>query len=230
MNSNLQTITRHPLRLAGQAGWRTLALACTVAATTAALAQGTAPTPPAGTGPAAPPAAHAAATGTPAPLQALPSLEVPPYMGTWYQVAWFPNRFQKQCVSDTSATYRPLADGSIEVLNRCRKADGSFDDALGRARPVGTLTGPRLAPAQLQVSFLPGWLRWLPVGWGRYWVIQLADDGRYAVVSEPTREYLWVLARRPELTATDETAIRSALVRQGFGNLSAWQSHPHTAR
>ena len=163
-------------------------------------------------------------------LQPLPSLNVPGYMGTWYQVAWFPNRFQKQCVSDTSATYRQQPDGRIEVLNRCRKADGSFDEALGQARPVGTLTGTRLAPAQLQVSFLPGWLRWLPVGWGRYWVIQLADDGRYAVISEPTREYLWVLSRRPELSPADETAIRSALARQGFGDLSAWQPHPHTAR
>ena len=230
MNLNLQTTRRHPQRPAGLARLRTLALACTVAATAAALAQGTAPTPPAGSSPAVPPGAPAATTGSSAPLQALPTLDVPPYMGTWYQVAWFPNRFQKQCVSDTSATYRQLSDGSIEVLNRCRKADGSFDDALGRARPVGVLTGARLAPAQLQVSFLPGWLRWLPVGWGRYWVIQLADDGRYAVVSEPTREYLWVLARRPELTAADETAIRSALARQGFGDLSAWQSHPHTAR
>lgn len=176
-----------------------------------------------------PVAASAPEAPNPVPLQALPALEVPPYMGTWYQVAWFPNRFQKQCVSDTSATYRQLPDGSIEVLNRCRKADGSMDEALGQARPVGTLTGTRLAPAQLQVSFLPGWLRWLPVGWGRYWVIQLADDGRYAVISEPTREYLWVLARKPELVAADESAIRSALARQGFGGLSQWQPHPHTA-
>jgi hypothetical protein len=36
-------------------------------------------------------------------LTPLPSLNVPAYMGTWYQVAWFPNRFQKQCVSDTTA-------------------------------------------------------------------------------------------------------------------------------
>jgi apolipoprotein D and lipocalin family protein len=177
---------------------------------------------------ASPPVAASAAAATAAdPLQALPALEVPPYMGTWYQVAWFPNRFQRHCVSDTSATYRQLPDGSIEVLNRCHKADGSFDEALGQARPVGTITGARLAPAQLQVSFLPGWLRWLPVGWGRYWVIQLADDGRYAVVSEPTREYLWVLARKPALDAMDEAAIRATLRQQGFGDLARLQPHRH---
>lgn len=201
------------------------------AATASASQKAPVPTATAATPPATPgPTTASTSTGTSSALQALPTLEVPPYMGTWYQVAWFPNRFQKQCVGDTSATYRQQPDGRIEVLNRCRKADGSFDEALGQARPVGTLTGTRLAPAQLQVSFLPGWLRWLPVGWGRYWVIQLADDGRYAVISEPTREYLWVLARRPELAPADETAIRSALVRQGFGDLSAWQPHPHTAR
>jgi len=176
-----------------------------------------------------PPAAAQTLPSAPAPLQSLPALEVPPYMGTWYQVAWFPNRFQRQCVSDTSATYRQRPDGAVEVLNRCRTAEGRFDEALGLARPTGRLQGSRLEPAQLEVSFLPAWLRWLPVGWGRYWVIQLADDGRYAVISEPTREYLWVLARQPVLTPADETAIRSRLAQQGFGDLSRWQAHPHTA-
>jgi apolipoprotein D and lipocalin family protein len=172
-------------------------------------------------------ASSAQATGF-APLQSLPSLEVPPYMGTWYQVALFPNRFQAQCVSDTTATYRQLPDGSVEVANRCRTADGRLDEAMGRARPTGALRGTTLAPAQLQVSFLPEWIRWLPVGWGTYWVVQLATDGRYAVVSEPTRQYLWVLSRTPRLTPEDETAIRSRLIEQGFAAaLARWQAHPH---
>ena len=163
-----------------------------------------------------------------APLQSLPALEVPPYMGTWFQVALFPNRFQAQCVSDTTATYRQLPDGSVEVANRCRTADGRLDEALGRARPTGALRGTTLAPAQLEVSFLPEWIRWLPVGWGTYWVIQLAPDGRFAVVSEPTRQYLWVLSRTPRLTPEDETAIRSRLIEQGFAAaLARWQAHPH---
>lgn len=162
-----------------------------------------------------------------APLESLPALEVPPYMGTWYQVALFPNVFQRQCVSDTTATYRQLPDGTVEVKNRCRTAYGRMDEALGQARPTGTLTGTTLAPARLEVSFLPAWLRWLPVGWGRYWVIQLADDGRYAVISEPTREYLWILSRQPRLSPADEAAIRSRLAQQGFADLSKLQMHRH---
>ena len=173
------------------------------------------------------PARAADAPSTPPPLQPLAGLDVPAYMGTWYQVAWFPNRFQKQCVSDTQAVYRQRDDGRIDVLNRCRLADGRFDDADGIARPAGsTLRDNRLAPATLEVSFLPALLRWIPA-WGSYWVVALADDGRYAVVSEPQRQYLWVLARAPRLSAEDEATIRSLLTRQGY-ELSRWQAHPHT--
>jgi len=159
------------------------------------------------------------------PLQSLPELDVPAYMGRWYQVALFPNRFQRQCVGDTTATYRALPGGALEVINRCRLADGRTDDAVGLARPTGLLAGARLIPARLEVSFLPAWMRWLPVGWGRYWVIQLADDGRYAVVSEPTREYLWILSRQPQLSTADETAIRSRLAEQGFDDLRRLELH-----
>lgn len=174
--------------------------------------------------------AHPSATnpGQPAPLSALPELQIQPYLGTWYQVAWFPNRFQRQCVSDTSATYALKPNGRLEVRNRCREADGRMDEALGEARPVQPAVDGVLRPAQLRVSFLPAWLRWLPVGEGDYWVIQRADDGRYAVISEPTRRYLWVLSRTPKLSADDETAIRSRLQTQGF-DLSAWTAHAHGA-
>ncbi len=98
---------------------------------------------------------------------------------------------------------------------------------MGRARPVGQVANDQLKPAQLTVSFLPAWLQWLPVGRGSYWVIQRADDGRYAVISEPSRQYLWVLSRTPVLSSADESAIRSRLVAQGF-NLSNWTAHAQT--
>jgi apolipoprotein D and lipocalin family protein len=181
--------------------------------------------------PAAPAAASAAAPQPAPPVVALPDLDIPGYMGTWYQVAWFPNRFQKQCVSDTTATYRRVENG-VEVTNRCRIADGRIDAVTGLARPLDSrietrTDGERLVPARLEVSFLPTWLRWLPV-WGSYWVVLRADDGRYAVVSEPTREYLWVLARQPKLAPADEVAIRSRLAQLGF-DLARWQAHPHGA-
>lgn len=169
------------------------------------------------------PPAHAQ---EPPPLQPVPSVQVERYLGTWYQVAWFPNRFQRQCVSDTQAHYGARVDGGLDVRNACRLADERVDDAVGVARPVGMLRDGRLEPAQLQVSFLPTWLRWTGIGWGSYWVIELPDDYRYAVIAEPTREYLWVLAREPRLSDADREGIRERLVARGF-DLGRWEDHPH---
>jgi apolipoprotein D and lipocalin family protein len=156
------------------------------------------------------------------------SLEVSRYMGKWYQIALIPNRFQKQCVSHTEANYRLLPTGDVQVTNRCRNASGVMEEAVGEARPhkagdatvAARVVGGVLSPARLQVRFAPSWLGWLPwVGdkiWGSYWVIQLASDYRYVVVADPSREFLWVLARETKLSPQDRTNIELRLRAQGF--------------
>ena len=70
------------------------------------------------------------------PLQPIPSLDLPRYMGRWHEIARFPNWFQKDCAGDSSADYQLNADGTVQVLNRCRLANGEFKEALGQARRV----------------------------------------------------------------------------------------------
>lgn len=174
-------------------------------------------------------AAPAAFPTPPQPLAALPALNVTGYLGRWYQQALYPNFFQRVCVSDTTATYRDLGDGTIEVRNRCRKDDGSFTEVIGQARPPAgaqAIQNGTLRPAKLEVRFAPSWLSWLPMVWGRYWVVDLAEDGRYAIVSEPSREYLWVLSRAPKLSPADQSEIRSRLTALGF-DLAKLQVHTH---
>ena len=122
------------------------------------------------------PAIHAAT-----PLPTVPALDVDRYLGVWHEIARYPNRFQEQCASDVTATYTRNADGTLGVVNACRKAGGETMRARGQARMV-------TPPATLAVRFAPAWLAWLPLVWGDYWVIDLADDYRYAVVGEPSRE------------------------------------------
>lgn len=174
-------------------------------------------------------APHATAAPVAPPLQPLAQLEVAPYMGRWYQVAYYPNFFQRQCVSDTSATYRDRGDGTVEVTNRCRTSSGGFDQVVGTARPVtgvSILSAGAVKPARLEVSFLPAWLRWTGIGWGAYWVVDRPDHGRYAIVSEGKRDYLWVLSRTPGLSVEDRQAVRQRLLELGF-DLERLQDHPH---
>ena len=146
-----------------------------------------------------------------APLQTIERLQVPRYMGVWYEVAKFPNVFQRRCVGDTRAEYSIVAPGRLRVLNRCRLASGEFDQAVGEARQLGGEHSPRL-----QVRFAPAWLSWLPVVWGDYWVIDLEEDYQLVAISEPRREYLWVLSRTPEVDPQRYARLIERLRAQGL--------------
>jgi apolipoprotein D and lipocalin family protein len=154
----------------------------------------------------------------PPPLMPIQSIDLARYQGVWHQVALYPNRFQKMCASNTRATYALEEGGTVQVTNQCRSADGKESQVVGQARPAraAQVSQGQLAPPQLQVRFAPAWLSWLPMVWGDYWVIQLGDDYRYAVVGEPKREFLWVLARETQLSATDWSMIDARLKEQGY--------------
>jgi apolipoprotein D and lipocalin family protein len=153
----------------------------------------------------------AAVPAQPGPLMTIATLDVPRYMGTWYEIAKYPNWFQKKCVANTSAQYSLLPNGTVQVVNRCRKENGEFDQAIGEARQIGAATSPKL-----QVRFAPAWLSWLPQVWGDYWVIDLNEPYQLVAVSEPTREYLWVLSRTPEVSAEAYDALLLRLKAQGL--------------
>ena len=152
-------------------------------------------------------AAEAAGVG----LATIASLEVPRYMGTWYEIAKYPNWFQRKCVADTRAEYGLLADGTVRVTNRCRQESGEMMEAVGAARQIGEASSPKL-----QVRFAPAWLSLLPLVWGDYWVIDLDPAYQLVAVSEPRREYLWILARSPRPDAAAVDALLGRLAGKGF--------------
>ena len=145
------------------------------------------------------------------PVQTIASLDVPRYMGTWFELAKFPNVFQRKCVSNTRAVYTLNVDNTLQVLNRCRIQDGSTIEALGQAKQIGNATSP-----VLKVRFAPEWLGWLPMVWGDYWVIDLDDQYQLAAVSDAKREYLWVLSRSPKTDPRQYAALLQRLQQQGF--------------
>lgn len=120
------------------------------------------------------------------PPATVASADLSRYAGTWYEIARFPNRFQKQCTGDVTATYAIRTDGVIDVVNRCRVADGSIEEATGEARRV---EGHANA---------------------------LADDYSTAVVGSPDRKYLWLLSRTPSLPESTYQEMVAAARSQGF--------------
>jgi apolipoprotein D and lipocalin family protein len=154
-----------------------------------------------------PAAAYAQA---PSPVRTVPSVSLDRYAGDWFEIARFPNRFQRQCVGDVRASYARRPDGRIDVVNRCRTADGETE-TRGVARIVDEHSF-----AKLKVRFAPAWLSFLPAVWGDYWIIGLPPDYSWAVVGDPGRDYLWILARAPQLDEESIAAARAAAGASGY--------------
>ena len=132
------------------------------------------------------------------------SVDLERYAGRWYEVARFPNSFQKKCAGNVTAEYSLLADGKIRVVNRCQKKSGKYTTATGKAKVVDKTTN-----AKLKVSFF-----W-PF-YGDYWILDVGPDYEYAVVSDRRRKYLWILNRTPQI---DEALLQQLIAKvsaQGF--------------
>ena len=134
-----------------------------------------------------------------APLEVVPFVDLTRYVGRWYEISRYPNRFQEGCVG-SRATYTLRSDGKIGVLNECLAGSfsGKLRNAKGTAKVVDTKSN-----AKLKVSFF-----W-PF-YGDYWIIDLGKDYEYAVVGHPYRIYLWILSRTKNM---DEKLYREILER-----------------
>jgi apolipoprotein D and lipocalin family protein len=140
------------------------------------------------------------------PLNVVDDVDLDRYLGRWYEVASFPQHFQRGCVA-TRASYTLRDDGRIRVENECR--DGSFDGELRRAEGVAWLADPHGSPAKLKVQFF----------WpfrGDYWIIELDPEYRYAVVGHPSRNYLWILSRTPTLDPAVYETLLARIEEQGY--------------
>jgi apolipoprotein D and lipocalin family protein len=145
------------------------------------------------------------------PLAVVPTLDAEKYAGRWYEIARFPNQFQDHCAGDVTAEYTPRPDGRITVVNRCRKANGEWDEAEGVAR---RLEGA--PPSALEVRFAPAILSFIPAVWGDYQVMALDESYTYSLVGTPDRKYLWILSRTPSLDEGTYKKLTDVAAGQGF--------------
>ena len=107
------------------------------------------------------------------------SVDLQRYVGLWYELARYENRFERNCEAVT-AEYRALPDGTIEVVNSGHKGaiGGPLKVAKGRAKLV-----PGSQDAKLKVSFFGPFF-------GDYSVLDHADDYSWSIVGEPSGRYL----------------------------------------
>ncbi|MFC5626098.1 lipocalin family protein [Algoriphagus winogradskyi] len=137
-------------------------------------------------------------------LETVPYVDLEKYAGEWYEIASFPQSFQKGCTC-TKAIYTPNADGTISVENSCNLPEkGKIKTSTAKA-----FVEDGSGNAKLKVQFF----------WpfkGKYWIIDLAKDYSYAVVGHPNRAYLWILSRTQEMDPVIYDEILQRVEKKGF--------------
>jgi apolipoprotein D and lipocalin family protein len=139
-----------------------------------------------------------------APLQSVPKVDLNRYTGRWYEIARYPNRFERKCDRNVTADYTLRADGKIAVMNSCMTSEGKLTQANGWAKIVDQNTG-----SKLKVTFFWPFF-------GDYWIIDLSRNYQYAVVGEPSRKYLWILSRTANMDDKLYAEITGRLAAKGY--------------
>ncbi len=133
-------------------------------------------------------------------LQPVERVDLARYAGAWYEIASKPTFFQKGCVC-TRQVLTARADGQLDVYNSCNKKtpQGKLRDIRGTAENVDPSSN-----AKFKVDFGFPWK-------GDYWIIGLAEDYSWAVVSDPGNTTLYILSKTPTLSqAAYDQAVASA--------------------
>ena len=146
------------------------------------------------------------------------SVDLPRFMGDWYVIAHIPSMMERDAY-DAIETYRLDGDGKIRTTFRQRK--GSFDAAIETMEPVGTVVeGTNNAVWGMQFVW--------PIK-AEYVIVDLAPDYSRTIIGRSKRDYVWLMARTPQLP---EPELQAAIVRiKALGyDTSKLRMVPHAAR
>lgn len=138
-------------------------------------------------------------------LQTVPNVDLKKYAGKWHEIASYLQWFQKGCHC-TTANYTLSENDYVIVENRCNRGsiNGKQSYIKGKA-----FIKKNSGNAKLKIQFF----------WpfkGKYWIIDLAADYSYAVVSHPNKKYLWILSRSSKMNDATYQQIISRLKEKGF--------------
>nr|GMC65083.1 temperature-induced lipocalin-1-like [Ipomoea batatas] len=155
-------------------------------------------------------------------MEVVRNLDVERYMGRWYEIASFPSRFQPKDGVDTRATYTLNPDATVHVLNETWSGG-----KRGFIEGTAYKADPKSDEAKLKVKFyLPPFLPIIPIT-GDYWVLHIDQDYQYALIGQPSRNYLWILCRQPRLDDETYNQLLERAKDEGY-DVSKLHKTPHS--
>lgn len=141
------------------------------------------------------------------PPATVEKVDLEKYAGLWFQIARYPHFFQRGECALSTARYTLLEKGKILVENHCWK-----DEVGGE---INQKVKAKAWPADKSGSKLK--VRFYGLFISDYYIIELdASDYRWAVVTTPEMNSLWILSREPALDESTFQMLLERLDRKGF--------------
>ena len=134
-----------------------------------------------------------------------PTRPVPPslYSGRWYEVARTPNSREHGCLQ-VSSDFSGMTGSAFLLTQTCLRRPGAW---VNRARASIV---PGTGNAKFKLGFLSGLIQ------QEYWILDVSPQGDWAILATPGGHYVWLLARRPELSAPTRAAALSRVAALGY--------------
>ena len=152
---------------------------------------------------------------TPMPLPTVQNVDLERFMGDWFVLAHIPAGIERKAYNAVES-YALRDDGKIATTYAFRK--GSFEGPLKEYQPVGTVRD-RESNATWDMQFL----------WpfqAEYLIVELDDDYGVTVIGRSKLDYVWVMARTPEIAPVQWDALEAKLVDLGY-DLTRLRRVPH---
>ena len=139
------------------------------------------------------------------PLATVGHVDLERYMGDWYVIASIPTLFEKDAYNAIES-YRLNADGTVATTFTFHQ--GGFNGPLKRYTPTGYVDDSG-SNAVWGMQFV-----W-PIK-ADYRVMYLSEDYGLTIVGRKKRDYVWIMARTPEISEAEYESSVQFVANQGY--------------
>jgi len=139
------------------------------------------------------------------PLPTVEHVDLQRFMGDWYVIANIPTFIERDAYNAIES-YRLAEDGTIDTTFSFNK--GGFNGEPKRYHPTGYVRDDA-SNAIWGMQFI-----W-PIK-ADYRIVYLDEDYTMTVIGRNRRDYVWIMARTPEITVEDYQRLLELLAQQGY--------------
>lgn len=139
------------------------------------------------------------------PIQTVPQVDLPRFMGQWYVIAAIPTFIEKDPYNPIEE-YTANTDGSIATTFSFHQ--GGFNGPFKIYHPTGFVV-PDSGNAEWKMQFV----------WpfkSEYLIVYLSDDYQHTIIARNKRDYVWLMSRSPKMDAQTYRELVSKIEAMGY--------------